>query len=102
MIGYNGYLLLILILTLFVRKKNNPYLNLDIYFGVGRKWFKLDVYFDEIQKWIFFLGQPTAQQPLTYVLPISSDEPMTTNDLFTLKSKLSSTLPSTITNDIQR
>ncbi len=68
----------------------------------GRKWSKLHVYFDEIKKRIFFLGKSTDDQPLTFVLPISSDEQLTMEDLFNLKSKLSSALKFDTDENIQR
>ncbi|CAF0799027.1 unnamed protein product [Rotaria sordida] len=73
-----------------------------VYFDlkICRKWSKLHVYFNEINKWIFFLGRPSDDQPLTFVLPISSDEQLTVDDLFNLRSKLSSALPSNIDENI--
>ncbi len=41
-------------------------------------------------------------QPLTFVLPISSDEQLTVDDLFNLKSKLSSALKFDTGENIQR
>ncbi|CAF2395248.1 unnamed protein product [Rotaria sp. Silwood2] len=73
-----------------------------VYFDlkICRKWSKLHVYFNEVNKWIFFLGKPSDDQPLTFVLPMSSDEQLTVDDLFNLKSKLSSALPSNIDENI--
>jgi hypothetical protein len=71
-------------------------------FSIGRQWPKLQVYFDESNKWIFFVGTPSNDQPLTFVLPISSDEQLTVDDLFNLKSKLCSSLSSNIGENIQR
>lgn len=60
------------------------------------------MYFDQTNKWIFFVGTPSNEQALTFVLPISSDEQLTVDDLFKLQSKLSSALPSGIGDNIQR
>jgi hypothetical protein len=74
----------------------------DIDFDSGRKWSKLHVYFDEINQWIFFLGKLSANQPLTFVLPLSSDEQLSVDDLFNLQMKLSSALKFNPEESIQR
>ncbi|CAF0926656.1 unnamed protein product [Rotaria sp. Silwood1] len=73
-----------------------------VYFDlkICRKWSKLHVYFNEVNKWIFFIGRSSDDQPLTFVLPISNDEQLTIDDLFNLRSILSSTLPSNIHENI--
>ncbi len=60
------------------------------------------MYFDEINKWIFFLGTPSDEQPLTFVLPVSSDEQLSVDDLFNLRSKLSLAVTSDIGETIHR
>jgi hypothetical protein len=77
-------------------------MKLFLIFYTGRKWSKLHVYFDEINKWIFFVGRLSDDQPLTFVLPISSDEQLTVDDLFNLRSKLSSALTVDVGENIQR
>ncbi|CAF0809214.1 unnamed protein product [Adineta steineri] len=74
-----------------------------VYFDlkICRKWSKLNVYFDETNKWIFFLGKQSDDQPLVFVLPMSCDEQLSVDDLFNLKSKLSLALPSDITENIE-
>ena len=71
-------------------------------FRAGRKWSKLHVYFDAINKRIFFLGAPSDEQAMTFVLPISSDEQLTVDDLFQLRSSLASAVPSGIGEQVQR
>ncbi|CAF0886212.1 unnamed protein product [Adineta ricciae] len=68
---------------------------------ICRKWSKLHAYFDETNKWIFFIGTQSDDQPLIFVLPMSCDQQFTVDELFNLKSKLSSALPATISSDIQ-
>ncbi len=60
------------------------------------------MYFDEIEKWIFFLGKASDEQPLTFVLPISSEEQLTVDELFNLKSKLTSALKFDIGESVQK
>jgi hypothetical protein len=73
-----------------------------VYFDlkICRKWLKLHVYFNEIDKWIFFLGKISDEQPLTFVLPMSSDEQLTVDELFNLKTKLTSALKFDINENI--
>ncbi|CAF3175634.1 unnamed protein product [Rotaria socialis] len=73
-----------------------------VYFDlkICRKWSKLNTYFDEINKWIFFVGKPSDNESWTFVLPISSDEELSVDDLFNLRTKLSSSLPSNINENI--
>jgi len=68
----------------------------------GRKWTRLNVFFDERDQWIFFVGRPTDDQPLTFVLPISSDEQLTIDELFNLRMKLSQTLKSNVEEEIHK
>jgi hypothetical protein len=75
---------------------------IEPFFFSGRKWLKLHVYFNEIDKWIFFLGKISDEQPLTFVLPMSSDEQLTVDELFNLKTKLISALKFDINENIPK
>ena len=71
-------------------------------FRLGRKWSKLHVYFDAINRRIFFLGAPSEKQAMTFVLPISSNEQLTVDELFQLRSALAAAVPSGIGDQVQR
>ncbi|UJR28379.1 hypothetical protein I4U23_009620 [Adineta vaga] len=73
-----------------------------VYFDlkICRKWSKLHAYFNETDKWIFFIGTPSDDQALIFVLPMPCDKQLTVDDLFNLKSKLSPALPSDMNENI--
>lgn len=86
----------------YFKKKEKKPLSRMFHFRLGRKWKELRVHFDEERRWIFFLGRQNDEQSLTFVLPISSDEHLSTNDLFTMKDKFLSILPRKIDEDVSR
>jgi len=74
-----------------------------VYFDLKtcRKWPLLRIYFYGMKKWIFFVGRSTEDKPLTFVLPISNDEQLSVDDLFSFIQQFQTIVSSEIDQNIQ-